>query len=146
MKKIIILLVSLVVVQSGVRADDDKPISFSQLPNRSQQLIKEHFGELSIALVKMERDFFDKSYEVIFTNGNKVEFDRKGNWKDIDCKHTEIPNEIIPSQIRSYISQNHPNVKIVKIEKEDRNRYEVDLANNVDLTFDSQFNLVDIDY
>ena len=28
-------------------------------------------------MAKMETDWFDKSYDVIFTNGDKLEFDKK---------------------------------------------------------------------
>ncbi|MBB4036517.1 hypothetical protein GGR21_002423 [Dysgonomonas hofstadii] len=145
MKKLIILFFGLIAIQSTIKAGDDKPINFAQLPEQSQLFIKKHFDEKSIALVKMESDFFEKSYEVIFTNGNKVDFDKKGLWKEVDCKYTELPVDIIPVQIKDYVSKNYPNIKISKIEKERGNRYEVELVNGLDLTFDSKFNLIDID-
>lgn len=39
---------------------------------------------------------------------------------------------------------NFKDVKIVQIEKEDR-RYEVELSNGVDLTFNNSFKLLDVD-
>lgn len=145
MKKIIVLLVSLVAMQSTLKADNDKPIEFTQLPAQSQQLVKTHFADQPIAVVKMERELLDKTYEVIFTNGDKIEFDRRGNWKDIDCKQTEIPEALIPAQIKSYVAKHYPDTKIRKIEKEDRGYYDVDLSNRIELKFNSNFNLVDID-
>lgn len=145
MKKLITLLLFLVALQTTIKADDDKPIEFSQLPQQSQQFIKQHFAKTSIALVKMEDGFFDKSYEVIFTNGDKVDFDRKGVWTDINCKYTEVPTASVPTQIKAYVSRNYPNIKIVKIEKDDKQRYEVELSNGIELKFDSKFNLIDID-
>ncbi len=53
MKKILTLLFCLLVTQVAVKASDDKQIDFSQLPAVSQQLIKKHFANQSIALVKM---------------------------------------------------------------------------------------------
>jgi hypothetical protein len=144
-KKIVAIIVCLLTIHISAVASDDKPINFNQLPAESQQLIKKHFPEQSIALVKMERDFFDKSYEVIFTNGNKIEFDRRGSWLEIDCKYTHLPEDLIPIQIRVYVSKNYPNIKIYKIEKEERNGHEVGLANGVNLEFDSRYNLIDID-
>jgi len=145
MKKILTLFVCLLFIQFSVNASNDEQIQFGQLPAESQQVIKKHFASQSIALVKMENDFFDKSYEVIFTNGNKIEFDKKGMWKEIDCKYTGLPATILPTQIQNYVSRNYPEIKINKIEKESRNRYEVELANGLDLKFDSKFNLIDID-
>ena len=79
MKKLVFLLVCLFTLQTVARADDDKPIQVTQMPQLAQQFIKQHFSDSKVALAKMESDFLYKSYEVIFTNGNKVEFDKKGN-------------------------------------------------------------------
>jgi len=145
MKKVIALIVCLLTIQLLVMASDDVQIDFKQLPAQSQQFIKKYFPEQPIALIKMEKEFFDKSYEIIFTNGNKIEFDKKGTWKEIDCKYTQLPMDVIPVQIQSYVARNYPDIQINKIEKESRNRYEVGLTNGLDLEFDSKFNLIDID-
>ena len=145
-KKFIISLLSLIILSPALMASNDKPITFAQLPQQSQQFIKKHFADIPIALVKKDGVVFDVSYDVIFTNGSKIEFDRKGNWTDVECKHTQIPAEIIPEQIRNYVSKNYPDIKINKIEKKSRGSYEVELASDIDLTFDSKYNLIDIDY
>lgn len=145
MKKILAFIVCLLAIQLSAEASNDRHIEFSQLPAQSQQFIKKHFAEQPIALVKMESEFFFKSYEVIFTNGNKIEFDKNGNWEEIDCKYTQVPSATIPVQIQNYISRTYPDTKVRKIEKERRNRYEVELTNGLDLKFDSKFNLIDID-
>ena len=100
MKKLVFLLVCLFTLQTVARADDDKPIQVTQMPQAAQQFIKQHFADSKVALAKMESEFFYKSYEVIFTNGNKVEFDKKGEWTEIDCKHTVVPIATIPTAIR----------------------------------------------
>lgn len=144
MKRIIALLTCLLLTSFAVQASDDKPIDFSQLPKQSQQFIKTYFPGYSVALVKTERDFFDKSYEVIFTNGNKIDFDRSGRWKEVDCTYSQLPEEIIPLEIRNYAAKHFPNIKINQIEKE-RRSYEISLANDIELTFDLKFNIIDID-
>ena len=68
MKKLVFLLVCLFTLQTVARADDDKPIQVTQMPQPAQQFIKQHFADSKVALAKMESDFFYKSYEVIFTN------------------------------------------------------------------------------
>jgi len=145
MKKIIKLVVFLAVIQFSAGAANDKQIRFDQLPTQAQQFVKQHFSEQSIALVKMENKIFDKSYEVFFTNGDKIEFDRKGVWQDINCKYTQLPQEIVPEQINRYVLKNYPQARISKIEKESRNRYDVELTNGIELEFDSNFNVIDID-
>lgn len=145
MKKIITILVCFLTIQLSANASDDKPIDFKQLPTQSQELIKKHFPEQAIALVKMESELFDKSYEVIFTNGNKIEFDKKGIWKEIDCKYTQLPAAVVPAKIQTYVSKNYPEIRIIKIEKESKGQYEIELGNDIDLKFDSKYNLIDID-
>ena len=45
----------------------------------------------STACAVMESDWFDKSYDVIFTNGDKLEFDKKGVWTEVNCKYSAVP-------------------------------------------------------
>ena len=122
MKKLVFLLVCLFTLQTVARADDDKPIQVTQ----------------------MESDFFYKSYEVIFTNGNKVEFGKNGNWEEVNCKYTSVPTAIIPTTIQKYVTTNYPDTRVLKIER-DKKEYEVQLSNRVELKFDLKFNLIDID-
>lgn len=145
MKKLILLFLCVTAIHVSTQAGNDRPISFDQLPAQSQQMIKKYFPNQSVALVKMEREFSGKSYEVIFTNGNKAEFDRKGIWKEIDCKYTELPSEVVPPQIANYVRTNYPDFKITKIEKKSRNRHEIELLNGMELEFDANFNVIDID-
>ena len=140
MKKLVFLLVCLFTLQTVARADDDKPIQVTQMPQQAQQFIKQHFADSKVALAKMESDFFYKSYEVIFTNGDKVEFDNKGNWEEVNCKYSAVPAAIIPATIQN----NYPDAKILKIER-DKKDYEVKLSNRTELKFDLKFNLIDID-
>lgn len=145
MKKLVFLLVCLFTLQTVARADDDKPIQVTQMPQPAQQFIKQHFADSKVASAKMESDFFYKSYEVIFTNGDKVEFDNKGNWEEVNCKYSSVPTAIIPAAIQKYVATNYPDAKILKIER-DKKDYEVKLSNRTELKFDLKFNLIDIDF
>lgn len=144
MKKLVFLLVCLFTLQNVAHASDDKPIQITQLPQTAQQFIKQHFADSKVALAKMENDFLYKSYEVIFTNGNKVEFDKKGNWTEVDCKNGSVPTAIIPAAIQQFVTTSYPDAKIMKIEL-DKKDYEVKLSNRIELKFDLKFNLIDID-
>lgn len=144
MKKILLLLVCLFSLQTAVRADDDRPIAVTQLPASAQQFIKKHFAGNQVAFAKMEKDWFSKSYDVTFTNGNKLEFDEKGEWTEVDCKYTSVPAAIVPKAIADYVAQNYKDVRILKIDRDTRD-YEVKLSNRLELKFDLQFNLIDIE-
>lgn len=100
MKKILALLVCLLTVSMAVRADDDRPVRFDQLPAKAQAYVKKYFPQEKVALAKMEKDFFDKKYEVIFASSSKVEFFKDGTWKEVDCQ--------IFSRPRSRHPRSHP--------------------------------------
>lgn len=100
--------------------------------------------ERSVALSKMETGVFDKSYDIIFTNGDKVEFDRNGNWTEIKCKTAAVPATLVPPAIIKYVKDNYPSAKILEIEK-DRKEYDVKLSNRMEITFNKDFLVVDID-
>lgn len=145
MKKLLVLFVCLFTMQAAkVWADDDRPVKVEQMPQQAQQFIKKHFPKSSVALAKMEVDLFSKSYEVLFTNGDKLEFDSKGVWTEVNCKYSVVPAEIIPAAIKTYINQHYPDTKIIKIEKDSRD-YEVELSNKWEIKFDKKFNVIDID-
>ena len=145
MKKWTILLVSMLVMSVTVWAGNDKPIQISQMPQAAQQFIQKHFANQSVAVAKMESELLDKNYDVIFTNGDKVEFNKKGQWTKVDCKHTQVPVEVIPVAIQKYVFQQFPDAKVVKIEVTDRKGYEVDLSNGFDIEFDKKMNVIEID-
>ncbi len=145
MKKLTFLFVSLFVLNVTVWAGHDKPIQVSQMPKVAQQFIETHFAGKSVALAKVETEFLEKNYDVIFTNGDQLEFDKKGNWIKVDCEHSQVPEAIIPAAIQKYVSQHYPGVKVVKIELTDHKGYDVDLSNGIDIEFDKKMRVRDID-
>lgn len=145
MKKFIVI--ALAVLSLGIitaNADNNRLIAKENLPQKSQQFIDRYFGDIKITYVKEERDFMERSYEVMLADGTKVEFNRNGEWKEVDCRHSAVPSPIVPAQIMKYVKDNYPDVKVMQIER-DRMDYELKLSNRLELTFDTKFNIVDID-
>jgi len=145
MKKLAFLFVGLFVLSLTAWADGDKPIQVTEMPKAAQQFIQRHFANLSVAVAKMETDFMAKSYDVIFTNGDKVEFDRKGKWTNVDCEHSQVPQEVIPVAIQKYVAKYYPEAKVLKIELTDRKGYDVELNNGFEVEFDKNFKVREID-
>ena len=125
-------------------ADNHKTIPTTQLPASSQQFIKTYFPKEKVSLVMEERDFLETSYNVVLSNGAKIEFHKNGEWKEVDCRHGAVPSAIVPAQIASKVMDLYPDAAIVEIDKDSRD-YEVKLSNGWELTFDLQFTLVKID-
>ena len=145
MKKMLFLFVSLFVMNLVAFADNDKPIQITDMPKAAQEFIQRHFANQSVALAKIDAEFLDKTYDVVFTNGDQVEFDKKGNWIKVDCERTQVPSEIIPVAIQQYVTKNYPDAKVLKIELTDRKGYEVDLSNGFEIEFDKKMRVVEID-
>ena len=145
MKKILILAVALFTLGTVTAlADNDRPIAVTQLPQKAQQFIKQHFPNEKVAYAKNEREFLESRYEVVFSSSIKIEFLKNGDWKEVDCKRSAVPAAIVPTQIAEYVKQNYPDAQIVSIDR-DRRDYEVKLTNGLSLTFDLKFNLIEID-
>lgn len=144
MKKFFLILVSLFTLHTVAMAGDDVPVTIDQLPATAQQFIKKYFAKSEISYAKMERDWLDKNYDVIFTDGDKLEFDRQGNWTDVDCKYSVVPDAIVPKAIKEYVAKNHPRTQIVQIER-DKKFHEIELSNGLEIKFNKQFKAVKID-
>lgn len=144
MKKLVFLLVCMLTMHSVMMADNDKPIQVSQLPMKAQTFINTYFKSHKVALAKEEGGMFYKSYDVVFTNGEGVEFDKNGEWKEVKCLQSEVPAQIVPEAIRNYVKTNYPDAKILQIES-DKKEYEVKLSNRLEIKFDAKMRVIDID-
>lgn len=121
----------------------EKPIEVNQLPVAATEFVKTYFADATVALAKEEVDDLVKTYEVMFNNGGKVEFRSNGEWKSVEYP-MGLPAGIVPAQIMDYVTKTYPAQKVLKIDK-DRRDYEIELDNRLDLKFNLQFQLIDID-
>ncbi len=122
----------------------DKPIAVNALPAKAQTLLSKHFNNQKVMLATIESGVITRSYDVVLQNGTKLEFDKKGNLTEIDCKQGIVPSQLIPQAIKNYLKTNYTEHTVKKIEI-DKNEYEVELTNGLDLTFNKHFQLIDID-
>ncbi len=146
MKKVRMMLagLSLLVAAVPVFASDERPIDVSALPASARQFIETHFADAKVSYATVEGRVFDKDYEVVFTDGRKVEFDKNGEWEQVDAKRGQFPMAVLPQSIRTYLRQNHPDTPVSKIDR-DRRGYEVELRSGLELDFDRNGRLVKID-
>ena len=128
----------------AANAGNDKPIAINALPIKAQTLLSNHFNNQKVMLATIESGIINKSYDVVLQNGTKLEFDKKGNLTEIDCKLGIVPALLIPQAIKNYLKDNYAGQSVKKIEM-NKNEYEVELVNGLDLTFNKHFQLIDID-
>lgn len=129
----------------GLTANAQKTvITKTALPANAQTFLKTHFAGQEPTYILEDKETFSKDYKVQFANNIEVEFDKNGNWEDVDGNHQAIPASIIPKKIATYVKTNFPNTAVTKIDKGNWG-YEVGLSNGLELEFNSKGNFIKID-
>ena len=128
----------------AANAGNGKPISVNALPAKAQTLLNNHFNGQKVMLATIESGVVSRSYDVVLKNGTKLEFDKRGNLTEIDCKQGIVPDQLIPQAITNYLKEYYEGQSVRKIEI-NRKEYEVELTNGLDLTFNKHFQLIDIE-
>lgn len=141
MKKLLMALICMTVFSATTFADDDKQISADKLPAKAQEFIKQHFVGAVISYAKQDKDFIGKDYEVMLSNGCKIDFDKNGEWQDVDCKVSRVPDKIVPVKIQKYIEKKHGGAYVIEIDR-DAKDYEVTLNNKMEIKFDKSGNFI----
>lgn len=121
-------------------ADYDRVITFEQLPQEAKTLLMTHFADKVPLVITV--DYND--YKVMYQSGEKVEFNKKGRWKELDCKVSEVPTALIPEQIKAHVKATFPGTTIIKLDR-DRRGYDVKLNNGIELEYNKNFQVVDVD-
>ena len=114
------------------------------LPANAQTFLKTHFGSKKPSYILEDKEILSTEYKVQFDNKIEIEFDKKGNWKEVDAKIGKVPKSIIPKKIASYIKANFPKEDVTKIEIE-TSGYETKLTNGLELKFNMKGDFIKID-
>ncbi len=135
-----ILLMVAILISFNAKADHEQVITYNQLPANAQAMLKQHFANKVPLIVTMDWD----DYTIVYDSGEKVEFNKQGEWKEIDCRSSFVPAALIPEQIKANVKTSFPGTTILKL---DRNRrgYEVKLNNGLEIEYNRAFQVIDID-
>jgi hypothetical protein len=118
----------------------EKQIVYDKLPQKAKLFLSNYFPDNQVLSIEKN----GHSYDVILTDGTDLEFDKSGEWTEVDCQTRPIPVGIAPASIQTYVMTNFPESFITKIKKE-RKHYEIELNNELDLTFDKDGKLIHAD-
>ena len=141
MKKFFMMMAAMMLTFNvAMMADDNRVITYDQLPQTAKTLLSQHFAKKVPLVVTMDWD----EYEILYQSGEKVEFNKKGEWKSIDCRVSAVPSVLIPEQIKSHIKATFPGTTIIKLER-DRRGYGVKLNNGLEVEYNTRFQVVEID-
>ena len=122
----------------------EKPISPTELPQEVQTFVKQNFANKTITFAQKDPGLFGSEYDITLNDGTAISFDTNKEWDKVSSPTEPIPAAIVPATIASHINTSFPNVMIRKIEKDD-DGYEVELANNMELKYNKQGALMEMD-
>ncbi|MBR5575807.1 MAG: PepSY-like domain-containing protein [Bacteroidaceae bacterium] len=119
------------------------------LPKNATDFIAKHFNGYEINFFEKDRDVLDVDYTVYVGNGKhsyKLEFDKKGNVKDIESESrgVALPQSVLPASVVQYVKGAFPNAKVTEWSK-DGNKQLVELNNDMELLFNSKGKFLRID-
>jgi len=142
MKKIFaiaaIALASLQIIKA-----DDKPVTFNQLPAPAQKFINTNYAGEKISYATVDDDLIRPDYNVMLANGVKIQFEHSGALEKIESR-AGIPSDLVPVQIRDYVQVHYPDATFIGYEI-GRKSYEVKLSNRLEIKFNKNFHVIEID-
>ena len=145
MKKILVTAALLFAGITASLADNDRPITLEQLPAAAQTFLKTHFADLTLAYAVEDPKFVGSEYEVTYTDRTEVDFRSNGEWSSVERRYAAVPASVVPTQISDYVAKSSfPNQYIKKIER-DAYTWEIELSNGIEIKFDREFHVIDID-
>lgn len=147
MKKILFAAAALLLAgaTTATYADGrERPITLDKLPVASQTFLKTHFADLTLAYAVEDPQFIGSEYEVTYTDRTEVDFRSDGEWSSVERKYAPVPASIVPAEIAESVAGSFNGQTVRKIER-DKFSWEVELSNGLEIKFDRQFQVIDID-
>lgn len=123
-------------------SDDEKDINPTELPSNAKAFISTYYPAAQI--VKTTKD--KNEYDVILNNGHTIEFNKDGEWIDVDAPAGQnIPTGFYPASIDTYISSNFGTSGGINEISVDSRGFEVDLVSGLDLLFSKTGEFIGLD-
>src|SRR5690606_13760596 len=127
----------------------DEDIAAGDLAASIRDFVSTHFPGATIEEAERENN---GNIEIELSTDEELVFDANGNFlgradddDDDDRDDEDIAVADLPQMIRDYITANYPDNSIIEVEREDDNGFEVTLNNGVELEFDSEGNLEEVE-
>lgn len=143
MKKSFLVILMAVVCNLSSCAKD-QVITFAQLPQAAQEMVRQCFDEANVAYCLLDREVFGNEYEVRFNDGTEIKFENDGSLHKIDCQFRAVPDALVPEVVRQQVAASFPQVFIVEWGKDDWG-WKAELNNKLELKFNSSLQMTGID-
>ena len=126
-------------------ACSDKPVIPEQLPVPVRTFIQQQYPGEAITFAQKDLELTGWKYEVFMADGTHIEFDTDDTWDKIESPvGRAVPVGLIPAPIMTHLQANFPGALVTKIDKE-RNGYDIELATGIELKYNKQGALMEMD-
>ncbi len=142
MKKIF-AIAAIALASLQIISADDKPVTFNQLPAAAQEFINTNYAGEKISYATVDDDLIRPDYNVMLANGVRIQFENSGALEKIESR-AGIPSDLVPVQIRDYVQVHYPDATFIGYEI-GRKSYEVKLSNRLEIKFNKNFHVIEID-
>ena len=146
MKKVIMFFaaVSLITLLACKNYVEDKPVDFKKLPVAAQTFVNANYSGVAVLYTTKDDDVILPDYTVMLQNGVKLQFSNAGELEGIKVREGSVPAGIVPVKIEEYVKAAYPGV-VIKEYDVDKNSHEVKLSNRLEIKFNRNFQVVEID-
>ena len=139
-----ILISALAVVAISVMAScREKMVTFTQLPEVAKTFINTNFPDDTVVAVTVDDDLIRPDFDVRLSSGVELQFEHDGALEKVASRNG-ISADLIPQTILDYVSANFPSAGYREYEI-GRRTYEVTLTNGLELKFNNNFQLIEVD-
>ena len=121
-----------------------QPAATSAVPEAINAFVKQYFPNATIVGIEPDNEHGGPEYDIYLSDGTEIDFDANNQWDNVDCHCKAVPAALIPQAIATYVKNNYQNIAITKIDK-DYQGFDIELANGLDLNFDSSGRFLGID-
>lgn len=142
MKKILTISISALLF-AAIASADNKPIDVTRLPEPAKTFLNANYHDVQVLYATKDDDLILPDYNVALANGVSLEFYNDGAFKKIEAREG-VPAGLVPVQIVEFVKVRYPDAFFVSYEV-DRRHYEVKLSNRMELKFNKNYNLLEID-
>lgn len=116
MRKFVPLFVVSLTTLCAFAAAESKPMTFNDLPRKSQTFVHDHFANLDVRSVEPIHSKSGDGYLVSFSDGSTLGFDaHSGDCYAMDLKTGSVPSTFIPQNVQDYIAEHYAGSRVVSI-------------------------------
>ena len=144
MKKICACMILSVATIQMWFADEIITKDITKLPAKGQGFIAQNHTDKQLSYIKIDKKHSHKEYDLVFTDGTEVEFDKDGDRKDITSKAAPFSVHVILQTIKVYLDQIYSNIAVDDLVNT-RSGYDVEWVKDLFLRFDPSGSFMRVD-